>query len=132
PFLRDRAGVAYAILAVLVTLVLIWRPIRALGTPLGVIVFVALAFLAVVLLRRETVAEFPTAAAGDTAAAIRARVRRLRENRAHHATEPAHSDGVVSEELERLVALRDSGAITADEYRGVKARLLGTGPPSRP
>jgi hypothetical protein len=132
PFLRDRPGVAYAILAVLVALILIWRPLRALGTPLGVIVFVALAFLATVLLRRETLAEFPTAAAGDTAEAIRARVRRLRESRGHHATDHANGGGLVSEELERLVALRDSGAITADEYRGVKARLLGTGPSSRP
>jgi hypothetical protein len=132
PFLRDRPGAAYAILAVLVALILIWRPLRALGTPLGVIVFVALAFLAALLLRRETLAEFPTAAAGDTAAAIRARVRRLREHRGHHATDHANGGGLVSEELERLVALRDSGAITADEYQGVKARLLGTGPSSRP
>jgi hypothetical protein len=42
-------------------LIFIWQPIPATGTPVGIIVFLALACLGTVLLRRQTAEEFPDA-----------------------------------------------------------------------
>jgi hypothetical protein len=59
PFLRDRPGWTFAIVAAIMALSFIWQPIPATGTPVGIIVFLALAFLGTVLLRRQTAEEFP-------------------------------------------------------------------------
>jgi hypothetical protein len=61
PFLRDRPGWTFGIVAAFMALIFIWQPIPATGTPAGIIVFLALAFLGTVLLRRQTVEEFPGA-----------------------------------------------------------------------
>ena len=78
PWLRDHPGPAYAITVLAMALVFIWEPIRALGTPVGAIVALALALLATTVLRRETIGQFPDAAAGDATRAIRAGIGRLR------------------------------------------------------
>ena len=61
PFLRDRPDWTFAIVAAIMALIFIWQPIPATGTPVGIIVFLALAFLGTVLLRRQTAEEFPDA-----------------------------------------------------------------------
>jgi hypothetical protein len=61
PFLRDRPDWTFGIVATIMALIFIWQPIPATGTPVGIIVFLALAFLGTVLLRRQTAAEFPDA-----------------------------------------------------------------------
>jgi hypothetical protein len=61
PFLRDRPDWTFGIVAATMALVFIWQPIPATGTPVGIIVFLALAFLGTVLLRRQTAKEFPAA-----------------------------------------------------------------------
>ena len=61
PFLRDQAGWSFAIVAGIMALIFIWQPIPATGTPVGIIVFLALAFLGTELLRRQTAEEFPNA-----------------------------------------------------------------------
>ncbi len=61
PFLRDRPRETFGIVAGIMALVFIWQPIPATGTPVGIIVFLALAFLGTALLRRQTAAEFATA-----------------------------------------------------------------------
>jgi hypothetical protein len=45
PFLRDRPDWTFGIVAVIMALIFIWQPIPATGTPVGIIVFLALAFL---------------------------------------------------------------------------------------
>jgi hypothetical protein len=59
PFLRERPDWTYAITGAIMGLIFIWNPIPATGKPAGIIVFLALAFLGIYLLRRQTAAEFP-------------------------------------------------------------------------
>jgi hypothetical protein len=61
PFLRDRADWTFGIVTAIMALIFIWQPIPATGTPVGIVVFLALALLGTVLLRRQTAAEFPAA-----------------------------------------------------------------------
>lgn len=61
PFLRDRPDWTFGIVATIMALIFIWQPIPATGTLVGIIVFLALALLGTVLLRRQTAAEFPDA-----------------------------------------------------------------------
>jgi hypothetical protein len=81
PYLRDYLGPASAFLVAVIALVLIWRPIAALGTLVGGLAFVALALLWAVLIRRQAIGEFPDARVGDAIAGVRDRARRLRERR---------------------------------------------------
>jgi hypothetical protein len=59
PFLRERPDWTFGIVAAIMALIFIWQPIPATGKPVGIIVFLALAFLGTVLLRRQTAEEFP-------------------------------------------------------------------------
>jgi hypothetical protein len=61
PFLRNRPDWTFGIVAAIMAVVFIWQPIPAAGTLVGIIVFLALAFLGTVLLRRQTAEEFPDA-----------------------------------------------------------------------
>jgi hypothetical protein len=81
PYLRDYLGPACAFLIAVIALVLIWRPIAALGTLIGGLSFVALALAWAVLTRRQALTEFPDAQVGDAIAGLRDRARRLRERR---------------------------------------------------
>jgi hypothetical protein len=65
PFLADHPGNAFLIVAGLMVLVFIWRPIPATGKPAGIIIFFALAMLGTEVLRRQTAREFPDAGSGD-------------------------------------------------------------------
>jgi Short C-terminal domain len=126
PFLRERPGATYAIVAVLLLLLFIWQPIPATGTFIGILVFIALALLGTELLRRQTVAEFPDAQSGETVARVRSRVDALREARQHRHVETGNSSPSASlpEQLEKLATLRDNGSITPEEYDAAKAKLL--------
>jgi hypothetical protein len=59
PFLRERPDWTFGIVATIMALIFIWQPIPATGTLVGIIVFLALALLGTVLLRRQTAEEFP-------------------------------------------------------------------------
>jgi hypothetical protein len=61
PFLRDRRDWTFGIVAAIMAVIFIWQPIPATGTLVGIIVFLALALLGTVLLRRQTAEEFPDA-----------------------------------------------------------------------
>jgi hypothetical protein len=123
PFLRERPGWTYAIVLSVMVLLFIWQPIHALGTPVGIVVFLCLALLGTELLRRQTAAEFPDAQPGDASAAARARLGAVRGRGASDRPPPGDT-AALPEQLERLAALRDSGALTVTEYREAKATLL--------
>ena len=125
PFLRERPGPTFAIVGSVMVVIFIWQPIHATGTPAGIIVFTALAAVGTELLRRQTAIEFPDAQAGDTTAALRARAQALRGGRQHD-TAPAATQAPASvpDQLERLAALRNEGAITPEEYDAAKANVL--------
>ncbi|MFZ0387551.1 MAG: hypothetical protein WAL22_17950 [Solirubrobacteraceae bacterium] len=81
PHVRDYPGAAFALLIAVIALVLVWRPIGALGTPVGALAFVGLALLWAALVRQQAASEFPDAQAGDAVAELRDRARRLRGRR---------------------------------------------------
>jgi hypothetical protein len=120
PFLREQPAWTFAIVVSVMVLLIIWQPIHALGTPVGIIVFLCLALLGTELLRRQTELEFPGAQPGDASAAMRARVAAY-SGRARKASAAGSS---LPEQLEHLESLRDRGAITGTEYDEAKAQLL--------
>jgi hypothetical protein len=126
PFLRDQVWATFGIAAGVMVLVFIWDPIPATGTLGGVIVFLALALFGTEALRRETAREFPDAKAGEATAALRARWHSFRDRRHHSSTIAGGAQGAtVADQLERLVAMHERGAITDAEYAAAKRTLLG-------
>jgi hypothetical protein len=143
PTLRDRPGVAYGSMAVLLLLVIAWAPIPATRMLLPVLLMAVLASAGVAVLRRQTAREFPEVAAGEARAALQDRVARTmramqgdRETSA--ATAPVRNGGtapppvaVASEarldQLERLATLHDGGVLTDEEFAAEKAGVLTGG-----
>lgn len=123
PFLREQPVWSFTIVAAVMILIFIWQPIHAAGTPAGIVAFMALALLGTEALRRQTETEFPDARPGDAKAALSARWRSLRGRPREQGPTPP-SPGSLPEQLERLAALRDEGAITAEEYDAAKANVL--------
>jgi hypothetical protein len=140
PTMRDRPGVAFSAAAVLVLLVLWWGPIPATRQPVPVLIFIALAALGMVALRRQTVEEFPDAVPGSASAVARERVadalrsiQSRRESRATTTTTPEAAESPSSvERLERLSRLHDQGALTDDEFATAKAGLINGGNSGHP
>jgi hypothetical protein len=64
PTLRDRPLVAYAVVALIFLLVLLWGPTEATRSFVGVIVLAVLTGIGVYFLRRQTLKEFPPASSG--------------------------------------------------------------------
>ena len=106
PYLRQPAY-AYGGLAALLLLVFWWDPVIATHRIVPSLLLIAFAALGTEMLRRQV-------------------IREAREPRAATAGEPAPapvSDPRVNE-LERLAGLRDSGALTEEEFTAEKARVL--------
>jgi hypothetical protein len=125
PFLREQEAWTFGIVAGVMVLIFIWQPIPATGTPIGILVFLALALFGTEMLRRQTAKEFPDARPGDATAAIRARMAAFRERRHSRAAPQPPAATSLPEQLERLAGLRDNGSLTPEEYEAAKARLLG-------
>jgi hypothetical protein len=125
-FLREHPLETYAITLGVMALIFIWDPIYSTGTPVGILVYTALALFGTFVLRRQTELEFPDARLGDTTARVRASVAKMRQKRqkpsgGSAATAPSET---ITDQLRGLSTLRDQGAITADEYETAKAQLL--------
>jgi hypothetical protein len=123
PFLRDHPVWAFAAVAAVMLVIFVWEPIHATGTPVGIVVFLALALLGTEVLRRQTEVEFPGARAGETTAAMRTRVESLKEG-VRRDRAPSTQAESVPDQLERLATLRDNGSITPEEYEAAKANVL--------
>jgi hypothetical protein len=132
PHLRQRPSLAYWITAGLLALVFIWGPIPSTRNPITMLLYAILAFVGAYVLREQIAREFPDAELVSARAAISDYFRAMGEkvSRARAATAPAQSSGTssgsfsIAGELERLVALRDRGAITDQEYAAAKRELL--------
>ena len=61
PYLRDRADLTFGAVGLLLLLLLLWGPIPATRTWLGILIIIVLAFFGTEMLRRETAREFPDA-----------------------------------------------------------------------
>jgi hypothetical protein len=119
PWLRSRPELAYGALAAAILLVVAWGPIPATRMVLPVVLMIALAIAGLEALRRQTAAEFPAAATGDGAP-------RMRRGgaRASRAAPPATAATRV-DQLERLAALHDHGALSDEEFAAEKRLLTG-------
>lgn len=123
PFLREQTVATFGIVAGLLILLFIWDPIPATGKPIGILVFIVLALLGTYLLVQQTAVEFPEARSGAATHAIRTRVSSMRQGR-QSGGPSAPSGGTTADQLKQLAELRDSGAITPEEYQSAKTQLL--------
>jgi hypothetical protein len=125
PLLRDRA-VAYSAAAFLVLLLLWWGPTEGFRRPLVLIVLLGLFVVGIEALRSQTLREYPDetwASARDRWAATLASRRSGTGAPGGPATAVSPESARVGE-LERLVALRDAGALDEDEFAAEKRRVL--------
>ena len=110
----------------LLVLVFWWDPVIATHRLVPSLLLIAFAVLGTEMLRRQVIREFPdyvTPGSGDGAGqGIADRIRGPRV-----ATAGAPSGDPRVGEIERLAGLRDSGALTDDEFAAEKARILGSG-----
>jgi hypothetical protein len=102
PSFRDRPGVVYGVATLAFLLIIILGPTGASRQWLGILVLGGLLALGIEVLRRQTIREFPASAA------------------------PATNGEGRLDDLERLAALRSSGALTESEFEAQKAALLST------
>ncbi len=133
PYLRQPAY-AYGGLAVLLLLVFWWDPVVATHRIVPSLLLIAFAILGTEMLRRQVIREFPNhVTAGSPAGVaqgIAERMRAGRERPVATAGAPAAAAGGGDArvgEIERLAGLRDSGALTDEEFAAEKARILASG-----
>jgi hypothetical protein len=140
PWLRDRPGVAYGVLAAALLLVVAWGPIPATRMVLPVLLMVGLATAGLAVLRRQVAEEFPDVTTVDVGASLRGGA-----SRALHAVSAGRHDNAIEptpspppappvaatpapeaptrvEQLERLAALHRSGALSDEEFAAEKTR----------
>jgi hypothetical protein len=127
PLLRERPGMAYSVLTVILFLIVLWGPIPATRKVIPVLIIFALAFLGLHALRVQTAQEFPETREGDTSDAMRAGISGAAASvrRGSHATHEDPSEDRIKR-LERLSAMHDSGKLTDEEFASEKASLLGS------
>jgi putative oligomerization/nucleic acid binding protein len=149
PWLRERRVICYGAALALLLLLVWWEPIPALRMPIPVLIILGLLWLGVEALRRQTMEEFPDAELGDPFASLKGQSDRftawLRDRRQPESSPPpaiaasasasaraaglplgaTGGDADRLSRLERLAALRDSGALSDEEFAAEKRALLG-------
>lgn len=120
PYLRERLGATYAVVALVFLVLILWAPVEAFHKPIGLILLALLMALGTEALRRQAAAEFPDAAFGGLGDRVRASVpgRSTAEPQA-----PPRESKI--DQLERITALREKGALTEEQYEAAKAEVLG-------
>ena len=130
PELRESPGVAYVAAGGLLLALVIWGPTPAFRQLAWILLFAALLALGVTVLRRQTAVEFPGVQRGDAMRELRERREAARAHtsatRARAAASavpagPAPNQAV--DDLERLVALHDSGQLSDAEFAAAKTRV---------
>ena len=117
PHARDHVLQVWVAFAAVVLFLIWWAPTQAFRRPVPALVMIVLAGIGLEAVRRQSVKEFPDAEAGDVAAAVRAKLPRPGQ------TTPAIAESPV-DQLERLTALHDQGALTDQEFQSMKSSLL--------
>ena len=92
------------------------------------LLLIAFAVLGTEMLRRQVIGEFPDRVTpGSPAGAAQGIAERMREGREGRvATAGAAGGDPRVAEIERLAGLRDSGALSEEEFAAEKARILGS------
>ena len=114
-------------MAAVYLLLVLWGPTHALRTWWGVLLLGALLAAGLVVIRRQCLAEFPDAGF-EVLPSLRSRVA---ESVRSARTSPSETSAVrtLSDELERLAALRDRGVISAEEFEVAKRVALSAARP---
>jgi hypothetical protein len=125
PWLRDEPAAAYAAVAALAALVILWGPIPATQKLLPVLGMLLALVIGIEALRRQSDREFPQASIEDSKASVRGLVGRLTgiASRGPMRSSSGTQDAVAR--LERLTALHNQGAVDDREFRQAKAQILG-------
>lgn len=128
PLLRSRIT-AYAGAALIVLLLLWWAPTEGFRRPLPLLVILALFVAGIEVIRRQALREYPR----ESWETMRERWATRSAGRGHAGSGgPASAAAAGSAEstrladLERLVALRDAGALDAEQFEAEKQRLLAS------
>lgn len=117
PYVREQPAAAAGVAGLIFIVLIAWAPIAAFQKPLGILLFAVLFAVGAELLRRRTIREFPDSAPGEP----RQRLRERREAKSRSASASATVG-----QLERLDALRQSGALSEVEFAAAKAEILGS------
>ncbi|MFO7572825.1 MAG: SHOCT domain-containing protein [Gaiellaceae bacterium] len=127
PTLRDRVW-PYAVLGLVLLFLLLRSPVTDFTRVLFVVLFAALGITWIELMRRQTLAEFPTASGAAYLSDARGRLSgwwdEQRRARTARPTAPAQPAEDLAASLARLAELHASGALSDDEYTAAKTRLL--------
>jgi hypothetical protein len=118
-----RPELTYGILALLFLLFIWWGPFVQARRPLYLLVTAVLLVIGTEVVRRLTVREFPEEAAAEPRELLRPLSGLRRGTRTPAA--PTGGGGGSVDDLERLVALHEKGAISDEELAAGKARVLG-------
>jgi hypothetical protein len=127
--MAERPAYVWSAVGAILLLLIIWEPIRAFRNPFGLLLIIVLVVAGVELLRRQIAQEYPDARAPDlqewarrSGEWVRAAAGRLR--RGARARRPASTPQASHiEQLERLAALHERGALTDEEFAEEKAAL---------
>jgi Short C-terminal domain len=122
PYLRERVGATYAVVALVFLALILWAPVVAFHKPIGLLLLAMLMVIGTELLRRQAAAEFPDATFG----ALGERVRGSARGRAS-ADSPDSARQTKVDEIERLSDLKEKGALSEEEFEAAKGEVLGRG-----
>ena len=143
PYLRDRPDVSFGVVVVALLLLFVWGPIDATQKLTGILLITILALFGMVMLRRQTAAEFPDVKYVGGMDAMRKGMTGLRDSfergraslhSGRHGDDGGGSGGSGHPsgsgggdrvaQLERLAALHSSGALSDEEFATAKRELL--------
>ena len=125
PYLRERRGTTYAVVGFIFLALILWAPVVAFHKPIGLLLLAVLMVLGTEALRRQTEEEFPDAGFGGAGERLRAAVPG-RASGSPAPTAPAEESKV--DQIERLSALKASGALSEDEFQRAKSEVLAVSP----
>jgi hypothetical protein len=120
PYLRERRGTTYAVVGLIFLVLILWAPVVAFHKPIGLLLLAVLLVFGTEVLRRQAEAEFPDASFGGLGHRVWGQRRRAAEPSA-----PPQESKV--DQIERLSALKASGALSEEEFEKAKAEVLGPG-----
>ncbi len=121
PYLRERRGTTYAVVGLIFLLLIAFAPVVAFHKPIGLLLLAALMVLGTEVLRRQAAAEFPDADFGGFGERVRASVP---SRGAPQPAAPAAESKV--DQIERLSALKQSGALSEEEFEAAKSEVLAS------
>ena len=129
PYLRE-PRYAWGGFALVALLLVAWGPTPGLRNPLGALMLLGFLAIGVEALRRQTAREHPDASIEEASRRIHERLAGVRERLSGAGPVPRRGGGSDPklDELERLVTLRDAGALDQPEFDREKERILGSTP----